>query len=721
MRNLLRSQKSLFTKLHHPKFRNSSSHFLLNTRWENFIAASVVLASMIFGVNLQTLPANAAMCDDVRFIFARGSGESLTDRSYRSWKNNITALIEDTNLRFSFYELGSRSYGGYQYPAVSVSDGPSGITNLLGAAISAGEAFEFGRSVEQGKNELKAYLNYVSSACPHTKFILGGYSQGAMIVSGVLNQLDSNKIIYVSTFGDPKLYLPEGKTKSGGRNKPQPDACRGINLSNYRLYVPDCYAYEGALGSYRPYQPAAYVDKLGAWCNKRDIMCSSGMSVTDHTSYISEELYGDAAEHIRQKISEAFPYATTNTKRNNHDLVFLFDTTGSMSSSIAKYQDEAKKLAANVYANDGHVALFEFRDLKEEFPTRELCSFSCSEEELYQAIDQLKTSGGGDEKESLLSAVMTVMNTTSWHNGAAKSVVALTDAGYHNPDYDGTTYVAVTDRSLEIDPVNIYVITTSSQVHKYSDLTVDTGGRVFSLNDDISLSSNQIFSRPVAKLSLPEYSGYIGETFVFDASASYSLNNEALTYDWDLDGDGKFEITNAGASISRMYTNNFDKYIQVRVNDNHSSSTMSAKVTVTAPVQTQLSEIITLDVSITSEGVAKVNFTTNADQVLVSINDAVLGTTLVTNGAGEISIEDIDEDARIVLTPYRSGERGIARSVTVTKGGEITIEEGLPNDDITHRAPSFIFSSATNTTTIPKAPDTGVYDKRLSRRQCNHG
>ena len=85
-----------------------------------------------------------------------------------------------------------------------------------------------------------------SASCPGTKYVVGGYSQGAMVVSKALGSLNADRIIYAATFGDPKIYLPEGKGIL-------PAACRGENLSDYRMYVPDCQAYKGLLGAYVPY------------------------------------------------------------------------------------------------------------------------------------------------------------------------------------------------------------------------------------------------------------------------------------------------------------------------------------------------------------------------------------------------------------------------------------------------------------------------------------
>lgn len=39
--------------------------------------------------------------------------------------------------------------------------------------------------------------------CPDTKVILGGYSQGAMVVHNALGTVDGSKIAAVAAFGDP--------------------------------------------------------------------------------------------------------------------------------------------------------------------------------------------------------------------------------------------------------------------------------------------------------------------------------------------------------------------------------------------------------------------------------------------------------------------------------------------------------------------------------------
>ncbi len=672
-----------------------------------YLALTFIVATTFNPAFLPRRAAAVAACDDVQFIFARGSGEKLNDGSFRAWQSNIETTLSDSELHYSFYELGTSAHGGYQYPAVRVSDDAEGFHNLVGAALSAGTAFAFGNSVAQGKGELKAYLEQVSNTCPQTRFVLGGYSQGAMLISTLLPELDANQIIYVTTFGDPKLYLPEGEPKAGLISRFFPDACKGLNLSPYRIYVPDCRAYEGVLGSVRPYQAVGYSGKIGTWCNKSDIMCSSGLSVDDHIAYVSEQLYLDAANHIRQAITKYYDEQLKPAPATSpHDLVFIFDTTKSMDGLIDQYREEAKNLATQVYAQDGRVALYEFRDLNSNnFQPRLLCDFSCDQETLFQQLDQLNAADGGDYRESLLSAVMTAMNTLKWHNGATKTAVILTDATYHNPDYDGTTEPMVVQRSLEIDPVNLYVIAPPRVQPAYHRLTSATGGQAFSSANDLKLSTSTILHRPVAKLALPTYSGFVGETFQFDASASYSTNSTnktKLSYDWDLNGDGVFEIQNGAAIVQQTYVKSFQGLIQVRVRDGEMFSTMSARVDVQSNPP-QAATITQLTATPLANYAVQVNFRTNAEQVLVIIDDAVVSLNDVHTGSNQFTINDVTKIATLTLVPYLNQTRGLPQTITI-EGSDHPTPSPLPTSTIKPPLPYAQVAPAAIT-----APTTGVH------------
>lgn len=428
--------------------------------------------------NNQILKSKAEACPDLTVIFARGSGAGENSADYLDFKQTIEEKFQTTTLKYNFIDL--------DYPAIGV--GLDNIGTMLGAFISGGKSYDFGESVRAGVNNLSSIIN---NSCTNTKFVLGGYSQGAMVVIQSLSRVNPDKIIYAATFGDPKLYLPEG----GGL---YPVACMNINLSNYRIYVPDCYAHNGLLGGENPYQLQEYKDKLGVWCNKKDIMCSSHFSISDHVSYTKDKLYEDASRFIFDKITKAF--GIQNEVSSPHDTVILIDSTGSMHELIRQYKREALRLAKESIAKNGRVALYEYRDLQDPFEPVVHCSFNdCTIEKIEEALDSIETNGGGDERESLLSVSIRAMKEVEWRRGATKSVIVLTDAGFHIPDFDGTTLKDVVTLSRQIDPVNFYVVTTPETAPEYEELISLTDGSIAIIgseegrgddsNDSLNISS----------------------------------------------------------------------------------------------------------------------------------------------------------------------------------------------------------------------------------------
>ena len=437
------------------------------------IATIVTLAGVY---HVRPVPVNAEGCVDLRIIFARGSGgERWEDKNYLEFKSTIEQKLKSVDLSYEFIDL--------DYPAIGVGLDNLGVT--AGAFFGAGEAYEFGESVNSGVNNLVATIN--TGGCYKTKYVIGGYSQGAMVISKALKKLDESRIIYAATFGDPKIYLPEGAGII-------PPACRGEKLSDYRMYVPDCQAYKGLLGAYIPYEPAAYVGKVGTWCNKKDIFCSSHFSITNHVSYVADRLYEDASRVIFNKITDAF--GLENHLTSPHDTAFLIDSTGSMDGLIDKYKAEALRLATETLNAGGRVALYDYRDLDDPYEPMPHCDFeSCTLQVFQDELEKIVTGGGGDEPESLLSSSLKIMKVLNWKYGSTKSLVVLTDAGFLAPDRDGVTLDDVVTLSKAIDPVNFYIITLNEVAPQYADLADMTGGLVITNFDELSLLTDYIMER----------------------------------------------------------------------------------------------------------------------------------------------------------------------------------------------------------------------------------
>ena len=235
----------------------------------------------------------ATDCRDIEFVFARGSGAARN--STDEWKQFKSAMAKVAKRRGYSYRITD-----LDYPAVSVSS----PINALGAKIGGGKAFAFGRSVSTGVDNLRQKYKDTMKTCPNTKWVLGGYSQGALVAARAVSSFDASKVVYVGLFGDPWTNLPEGKGLL-------PNACFGRNLSNYRIYAPVCTTNTGSLGAKSPYVPSGLNERYGLWCNKDDYICGSSRSLlknSGHLKYASKKAFIWMADLVERRL----PRKSTN-------------------------------------------------------------------------------------------------------------------------------------------------------------------------------------------------------------------------------------------------------------------------------------------------------------------------------------------------------------------------------------------------------------------------
>lgn len=565
----------------------------LCTRLHLFILSAIVISGVLpaYG-NLHNDSAIASSCPDLKVIYARGSGsERYTNGHYLAFKSTLETKLITTSLSYEFDDL--------DYPAASIDIGDGHLGTLLGAYFGGGEAYEFGDSVHLGTKQLLKEVN--EDSCKSTKYVLGGYSQGAIVVLDALSKINPNKVVFVATFGDPKIFLPEGAG-------PVPPACGGKGLSEYRVYVPDCRAYEGMLGARNPYMVAGYEGKVGTWCNRYDILCSSYFSIKSHTSYAEDGLYEDASRYILSKVGASF--GIINQYTSPHDTAILIDSTGSMNGLIAKYKTEALRLAQKTLETGGRVALYDYRDLKDGYIPIERCNFStCTIETFQTGLEAVKPDGGGDTSESLLSASFHVMKQLEWKYGSTKSLVILTDAGYHVPDLDGTTFYDVQKLSKQIDPVNFYIITP--EVDKYKSLAEATGGAVASSTDDLSALTDSILERSD---SLPRVEEEFGDEEDHNDMPSIKINNIENVSD---------------ESIKISFTNSSEATIVV-LNGGIIGTTYEREITITG-LKNDLDNLITLiPLSTTRRGAGVTIKKPKATEVNISDENCINSTSIKT-------------------------------------------------------------------------------------------
>jgi len=208
------------------------------------ITALVAMAAPLMA-QLAVMPAaHGAECPDVELIFARGTSEPAgIGRVGQALADQLTA------------QLGGRSLGvyGVNYPATY---------DFLAAADGAADATK--------------RIAAMSAQCPSTRYVLGGYSQGAAVVDMLLgipplgNKVGdvgsapplpaelADKVAAVAAFGNPstKFGIPVSAAM-------MPFAGKGIDL-----------------------------------CNDGDPICSQGRNPFAHTSYEKTPLVGEAAGFV---------------------------------------------------------------------------------------------------------------------------------------------------------------------------------------------------------------------------------------------------------------------------------------------------------------------------------------------------------------------------------------------------------------------------------------
>lgn len=218
----------------------------MGARWRRWIAVTGVV--IVGGVLAPATASSAEVgCPTVQTVWARGSGQGLGAGEGTRWTSRIEELVKTGSVSVSHYELGSSgdTYGGATYNAVGVANVFNG--NAIGAAVSGGEGHDYGRSVDVGVSELVAYLVDRTSRCTSTRFVVGGYSQGAQVITEALAKLAADhpsaltRLDFAAMFGDPKLYLPEGEGF-------WPPACKGQDISPWRRPLPGCLTDNGSLG-----------------------------------------------------------------------------------------------------------------------------------------------------------------------------------------------------------------------------------------------------------------------------------------------------------------------------------------------------------------------------------------------------------------------------------------------------------------------------------------
>jgi hypothetical protein len=507
------------------------------------------------------------------------------------------------------------SWSPIKYPAVPVPV-PKDKGDYPGFALWLVDGYP--NSVTSGIRELHRTLKRQWELCgDRTRYVLAGYSQGADVINSYLR----GKIITgSSTFGigTAREYLGPSSDVMG-----QIASVALIADPNHDPGDAESYSDEdgrlaqryGLTGGFRAGVPKEVVGVTDSMCVAGDSVCGRGIKFPDDAgNKIHESAYRDGDHYpvechladeqdedesvttcladriverlgVRNLIRHPLDESESAPGSSGRDVAFFIDTTGSMQDDIDSAVSFASDQADRIVALDGRVALVAYRDSEDVPPVEIVTPFTTDIAEFQNGLATLLADGGGDDPEGLLHALMVAFNELDWQYGATKAAVVLTDADFHEPDLTGgETLPQVEQRSLEIDPVNVFPVV--DEVGRYDDLAARTSGDVIT-NDSgdtevaLGLALDNIAARPIAVLSNGTYHASPGREVHFDASGSSASSSLIEEYGWDLDGDGFTDEVTTEPTINHAYPAGYSGLMQVFVIDDLGrSSNASATVLV---------------------------------------------------------------------------------------------------------------------------------------------
>ena len=167
------------------------------------------------------------------------------------------------------------------------------------------------------------------------------------------------------------------------------------------------------------------------------------------------------------------------------DIVFVVDTTGSMTSYIRNVKNNiiafVEELdSANIRSN---FALVDYRDITHDGQhytnvkknEKDNSNWFKSAEEFKKQIEALSVSGGGDAPETAIDA-LEMARQLNMRKTSQKFFVLVTDAGYKEDNNYGITSMNEMIELLVADKINTSVVSNSRYQQSYKDLYTKTGG-----------------------------------------------------------------------------------------------------------------------------------------------------------------------------------------------------------------------------------------------------
>lgn len=678
----------------------------------------VILYILGFGIlvlvqmSYKNVSANAlsseGTCSDIEAVFARGSGNGKpSDSASTKFRSSVTSLLQDKTITYGQYDLGTEEYGGAKYPYAEIT-----FSTGLGAALSGGENFKYGKSVDAGVTELQAYLAARVKKCPDASYVLAGYSQGAQVIGDALPDIPKDirkKVSYVALFADPKLNLPEGNeytvydnfinsngnpfAESGELIDKIPDACYGVNLSAWRHTIDNCeYTRTGSLGARSPYAPDDIAGRTHLWCIDHDIVCgstpASSRDNSGHEShYVEDRAIPTATREVLEAVANRKPALKpiisvdmdirkhTLTQKTKYDVAILsngYCFAGDLPGDVdiySKIYNDAKQ-PGNIfvgygnffegetdynYSPDAAVPLVDpFYPIKEWRTDTQKIIYVFSEPWCrirYDNIDKLV-------RYDLVSVAPSQPSVVSSQQSKVFAANRTEDITNSPIIVLLTTPETNADMRAQTQNYNNYYVIPYS----YEDQNI---------NDIPSLANITLQNLYFPKFTTNEYKALVSQPITFSLLPA-SVSSNISQFAWDFNDDGITDQSTTSPTVTHAYSAPYTGVVRVRTTDADgatgvASTNVSAvsQITRRSPIATP-SKVTIRKLSDTSASVEWVATDEGVDSWLVKIGGFPIGR--VDKISRSTTIEDLlfDEPLTISISGVNtSGIEGEPTSATI--------------------------------------------------------
>jgi Mg-chelatase subunit ChlD len=566
-------------------------------------------------------------CTPVAVLAFRGSGEQniwdgVTSYVGKDYKYTGTNLVTNGWEGFQLWRM-LKSYAPIAYPDGFHADSVPVIgVGEKDSTVSYGyDAIDAGWEVLDRLNDSAIHgstaaiitmgaiqKKQMTAGCTtRTKFILAGYSQGAM-AARFAAQMAPTDVIGVIDIGDPyqKPNAPgnEGTKQSGN----------GIVRWKHPIIQ----------GTADKFYDLGFTK--AAVCHEGDPICDFGWPTvgkyvsndfSDHVSYYTDAWPKEApakAKQIADLAHDAWKKAQTpgGTRTGSADVVFAIDTTGSMGPYIAQAVATAQTAAENTLKKSpgSRVGLVQYRDHGDAFVAQTVVPLTTDFSALTAGLATLAADGGGDIPEAVYSGIVQAASQT-WRPGIARSIVVIGDAAPHDPEPE-TGYTAASVTALLLgkalaspdaaaapsglraeaarvapaaaatdgSPIVLYDASADSDLTASLQPIVDaTGGLSLNMDDASGLDDalqaalEDTVEAPIAAIGVP--TPVIAGLDVTVSGTGSAAGDPNLTYEFDLDGDGTFETPAPDGFVNTTFADAGKRTVALRVTDSRGRTSIA--------------------------------------------------------------------------------------------------------------------------------------------------